>query len=101
MKIGSKQQILANKVQMVNRMELVTLQVKVESLTPAEEADFGFDADKQAAKMLETIGRVRFPTLRGQEMHSDREKCDHSNVRVAFRGGEPLPLLDELLAPLP
>ena len=61
-RIGSKQQILANKAQMVDRMELVTLQVKVESLNPAEEADFGFDADKQAAKMPGTIGRVRFPS---------------------------------------
>ena len=62
-RIGSKQQILANKAQMVDRMELVTSQVKVESLNPAEEADFGFDADKQAAKMPGTIGRVRFSTL--------------------------------------
>ena len=62
-RIGSKQQILANKAQMVDRMELVTSQVKVESLNPAEGANFGFDADKQAANMPETIGRVRFSTL--------------------------------------
>ena len=43
-------------------MELVTSQVKVESLKPVEEADFGFDADKQAAKMPGTIGSVRFPS---------------------------------------
>ena len=63
MRIGSKQQILANKAQMVDRMELVTSQVKVESLNPTEEADFGFEADKQAAKMPRTIGRVRFSSL--------------------------------------
>ena len=44
-------------------MELVTSQVEVESLNPAEEANFGFDADKQATKMPGTIGRVRFSTL--------------------------------------
>ena len=62
-RIGSKQQILANKAQMVDRMELVMSQVKLESLNPAEEAHFGFDADKQAAKMPGTIGRARFSTL--------------------------------------
>ena len=62
-RIGSKQQILANKAQMVDRMELVTSRVKVESLNPAEEADFGFEADKQVSMMPGTIGRVRFSTL--------------------------------------
>ena len=62
-KIGSKQQILANKVQMVNRIGLVMSQVNVESLSPAEEADFGFDADKQATELPRTIGRVSFSTL--------------------------------------
>ena len=62
-RIGSKQQILTNKVQMVDRMELVMSQMKVESLKPVEEADFVFDTDKQVAKMPGTIGRVRFSTL--------------------------------------
>ena len=43
-------------------MELVTSQVKVESLNPAKEANFGFDVDKQAEKMPRTIGRVKVST---------------------------------------
>ena len=58
--IGSRQQILANKREIVDRLELVMLKVKVESLNPTEETGLALDAEKQASKLPGTIDRVRF-----------------------------------------
>ena len=62
-RISSKQSILANKVQMVDRMELVASQVQMKSLSPVEEPDFSFDEEKQIPKLPGITGRVRFSTL--------------------------------------
>ena len=58
LKIGSPQEVLMSKKQMMERMSQVTTQVNVEEFNPIEKADVRLIKDSKVVKSLHHIGDI-------------------------------------------